>query len=90
MQNFVHMRLILEDEARRTAGGGDFRGHRLFGIRTTHGALDGANAALLDELGVAAQLAARKVLGIDAPTAAGVEQITPLLQSQGQRCANGL
>ena len=90
LQDLVHVRLVLEDKARRAAGGGDLRCHRFLGVRPANGALYGADAALLNQLGVTAELATGEVLGVDPTAAFAVELIAPLLQSQRERRANGL
>ena len=90
LQDLVHVRLVLIDKARRAAGGGDLRRHRFLGVRSANGALYGADTALFNQLGVAAELAAREVLGVDPSAAFGIELIAPFLQCQRERRANGL
>ena len=80
LQHAVDMGVVVIDEARRAAGGGDLGRDGLLGVGPAGGDLDGAEPVLLDVLRVAAELARREVLGLDAAAALLVEHLGPGLE----------
>src|SRR6185295_4730144 len=90
LQHAIDMRLILEDEAGRATARRDLGRDCFLGIRPAGRDLDGAESVLFDVLGVAAALARRKMLCVDAPAAAFIEDLGPALERIGERRADRL